>query len=158
MKTLFNTKKEVKEQAQRFELKGRSKIETTDQLLKAMKEQGFEKERKVLMSVNRRIKNLHAKTEKEINKLPDYPEFPLKGAGYVRSDFFNDELLYSFKIRYSIEKNHISEISSRRQKGYFSWNKIISPELNKILVQYQRNANMPGIRREKQTGMPQFFV
>ena len=36
MKNLLNSKSEIKDQARRFELKGRSKIETIEQLLKAM--------------------------------------------------------------------------------------------------------------------------
>jgi hypothetical protein len=136
MKTLFGTKKEVKKQAQRFELKGRSKIETTEQLLKAMKEQGFEKERKILMSVNRRLKNLHSRTQDKIKKLPYFPENPLKGHGHKREEYSYESLLNSFWI----PEPHMDEISSRRQKGYFSWSKIISPELYSILIEHGKQA------------------
>lgn len=136
MKNLLNSKSEIKDQARRFELKGRSKIETVEQLLKSMKVQGFESERKVLMSVNRRIKNLHERTQSTINNL-GYPESPLKGYGHARSEYFSKDIFDSFNV----PSSHIDEISSRRQKGYFSWNTVISIELDNILSEFERKYN-----------------
>lgn len=60
------------------------------------------------------------------------PKFPLKGAGYRREELL--PIGNNWKMQMviaTIPANHKGEISSRRQKGYFSWSPIISLEAAK---------------------------
>ena len=128
----INTKSDVAAIARKFKLVGRSKIETKEQLLKALKAQGFSEQRKLLMSVCRRFKNLHTKYQVEIDQLPE-PAKPLKGHGYDRQTYFSTEVFNSFRV----PSIHTVEISSRRQRGHFSWSTAISPELSLLLVKFE---------------------
>lgn len=70
------------------------------------------------------------------------PKFPLKGAGFQREDFptvgNNKKMQLLFA---AIPSNHKDEISSRRQKGYFSWSPIISLEAAKKVTKLIDLAN-----------------
>lgn len=60
------------------------------------------------------------------------PKAPLKGVGYAREDFptvGNNAKMQA--IFAAIPSSHKDKISSRRQKGYFSWSPVISPEAMK---------------------------
>ncbi len=133
MKIVQNLK-EIKETAKKFNLKGRSKIKTYDELLKLMKKQGFENERKILMSVNRRLKNLHKRYQKQINNL-SYPKSPLKGYGYDRRELYLKEQEDAL-MNFDYVSNHMTTVAYRRKKGYFGWIMAVSPELFELISSY----------------------
>lgn len=57
------------------------------------------------------------------------PAAPLKGLGYAREDFPTIGNNKKMQVLFAaIPASHKDEIASRRQKGYFSWSEVISPE------------------------------
>jgi len=60
--------------------------------------------------------------------LPSAPASPLKGAGYSRETFpwSNDSL--GRRLWEMVPSAHRDEVAYRRQKGYFGWTKVVSPE------------------------------
>lgn len=61
------------------------------------------------------------------------PKSPLKGAGYSREDFATGNDWKKKIILAKLPNSHKDEISSRRQKGHFSWSVVISPEAAAII-------------------------
>lgn len=67
--------------------------------------------------------------EKTLAPLKAEPKSPLKGLGYERVDFPSAGNNKKLQILIAaIPNSHKDEIASRRQKGYFGWSTIISPE------------------------------
>lgn len=57
------------------------------------------------------------------------PKAPLKGAGFVRENWPSDGHNKKMEaLLAAIPASHKDKIASRRQKGYFSWSVVVSPE------------------------------
>lgn len=75
--------------------------------------------------------------------LPSNPEKPLKGKGHAREHFPFDRRLKSDKEMAefwdSLPRHHKTEVATRRrQKGYFHFERFISPEAAKVWADKQQ--------------------
>lgn len=69
------------------------------------------------------------------------PKAPLKGTGHVRVDWpSNGHNAKAEAILKAIPASHKDKISSRRQKGFFSWSVVISPEAMKKVAKLLEQA------------------
>jgi hypothetical protein len=127
MKTIFETKEELKEFMKLAEVKGRTKINSLEELLKALKTQNPEI-RKDLMKAQRMFTKNIDKHNNILSKLAA-PEAPLKGRGYERVEIHVPNEL-------KIPDNHCTTVLYRRQKGYFGSSEAVSPEVDKVISAY----------------------
>jgi hypothetical protein len=136
MKFQLFTQKEIRELSQDFSLKGRSKIRSFNDFVKALSDQEFEKEAMQYKSIHTCIKNAIKRTQIKLSELPEDPKHNLKGNNHKRESLALLPIV-DFSL-FSIPQNHHCQVASRVNTKYFSWHTYVSPEAYKIFYNYSK--------------------